>query len=71
MSKARDERVKLVAGTANTVGLAFLGFAFVRPVVEGDPLGLDVATFVGLAFAAHGLAHHLSGKLDGGADDRG
>lgn len=67
MSKAREERIKLVATTANTVGLAFVGFALVRPLVEGDPLGWDAVTFSALAFAAHGVAHYVLGKLDGGS----
>ena len=55
-----NERVKLLAGFFNTIGLGFIGFAFVRPLVEGgfvfDP-GVLLFTFTGVAM--HAVAHYI------------
>ena len=64
MSKAREERIKMVAGTANTVGLAFLGFALVRPLVEGDGVGWPAILFTMATVVLHLLAHYVLGRLD-------
>ncbi|MBM2575966.1 hypothetical protein JQC91_06590 [Jannaschia sp. Os4] len=65
MSKAREERIKLVAGSLNTVGLAFVGFALVRPLVERTNVEIDALIYGGIAFALHGAAHYVLKRLDG------
>jgi hypothetical protein len=66
VSAGRTERIKLVATTFNAVGLGFLGFAFVRPVTEGDALGWRTLLFCLVAFAFHLAAHYVLKRLDDG-----
>jgi hypothetical protein len=60
-----NERTKLVATSWNAIGLAFLGFATVRPLVEGTAK-VDLAFFVwvGMALAFHGAALYALGKIE-------
>ncbi len=51
---AYNERVKLRATFLNALAIGFLGFAFLRPLVEGT-LTLNLLT---LAFLATGLVLH-------------
>ena len=51
-----NERVKLRAGFLNALGIGFLGFAFLRPLVEGT-FALNLLTVV---FLATGLVLHRS-----------
>jgi hypothetical protein len=49
-----NERVKLRAGFLNALALGFLGFAFLRPLVEGT-LSINLLT---VAFLSTGLVLH-------------
>ncbi|ARE40003.1 hypothetical protein RGUI_1862 [Rhodovulum sp. P5] len=52
---AYNERIKLRAGFLNALGLGFLGFAVLRPLVEGT----FAPTALTAAFLFTGLALHV------------
>ncbi|NNE52671.1 MAG: hypothetical protein HKN30_09745 [Sulfitobacter sp.] len=60
-----NERVKLLAGFFNTIGLGFVGFAFIRLLVDGtiafDPV-LVAFTMTGVAM--HAMAHYILRYLE-------
>ena len=51
-----NERVELRSGFLNALGLGLIGFALLRPLVEGG-LALNLSTIV---FSATGLALHAA-----------
>ena len=60
-----NERVKLLAGSVNTIGLGAIALGVVRPFI--DPLvDLDLvsAASVGVALALHVLAHYILGRVE-------
>ncbi|MEM6306316.1 MAG: hypothetical protein AAF744_16485 [Pseudomonadota bacterium] len=76
MSRRRDplathnERVRLFSGFINAVGLGFIGFAILRPLVELEAAidGLFVFwALIGLAL--HGWAHYVLRYLEKGDQD--
>ena len=62
---SHNERVKLRASFLNALGLGLLGFALLRPLVEGD-LVLNPATIVYSAtgLALHAAAHYILRYLE-------
>ena len=62
---AHNERVKLGANSVNAVGLAFVAFGIVRPLVDPD-VGLSLASivFAGAGLALHCLAHYILKQLE-------
>lgn len=50
-----NERVKLLAGFVNAIGLGLIGFAILRPLTESLASG---ATWAALGWGAVGLAMH-------------
>ncbi len=70
MSRRRDrlavhnERMKLLAGLFNAIGIGLIGFAVLRPFAENafifDPV-TAVSTGFGIAF--HGAAHDVLARL--------
>jgi hypothetical protein len=60
-----NERVKLRAAFLNALSLGFLGFALLRPLVEGTlVVTLLTAAFLGTGLALHGLAHYILRYLE-------
>ncbi|WP_284265798.1 hypothetical protein [Roseicyclus amphidinii] len=60
-----NERVKLRAGFLNALAIGFLGFAFLRPLIEGTlSLNLVTVAFLLTALALHGVAHHILRYLE-------
>ena len=59
-----NERIKLLAGFVNAIGLGLVGFAVLRPLTE-DPGSVDSLTFVwgSIGLAMHGLSHYVLGHL--------
>ncbi|MBC7145571.1 MAG: hypothetical protein H5U24_09225 [Thioclava marina] len=59
-----NERQKVMATSVNAIGLALVGFAILKPVVEQnrhDPVQLMVWGIIGLAL--HGISHYILGNL--------
>ncbi|KEO55378.1 hypothetical protein [Thioclava pacifica] len=59
-----NERQKIMATSVNAIGLALVGFAILKPVVEQsrhDPMQLAVWGIIGLAL--HGISHYILGNL--------
>ena len=70
---AHNERVKLLAGFFNTLGLGFIGVAFLRPLVEGT-LVLEgfLVSYTATGVALHGVAYYIVRYLEKEvADDDG
>jgi len=60
-----NERVKLRAGFLNALAIGFLGFAFLRPLIEGTlRLNLITVAFLLTGLALHGLAHYILRYLE-------
>ena len=64
-----NERMKLLAGFFNAIGLGLIGFAVLRPVTDGTPLTLLTLFWGSVGFALHGAAHYILGRLRKEADD--
>ena len=65
-----NERVKLLAGFFNTLGLGFIGFAFIRPLVEGGFIfAPEVLLFTLTGVAMHAAAHYILRYLEKELDD--
>jgi len=60
-----NERVKQRATYLNALSLAFIGFAFLRPLIDGT-LTVNALTLVFLVtgVALHGAAHYLLRHLE-------
>lgn len=62
---AFNERVKLLGGFVNALGLGLIGFAILRPLTESLVSGATWAAMawgiVGLAM--HGLSHYILGNM--------
>lgn len=60
-----NERVKLRAAFLNALAIGFLGFALLRPLIEGT-LAVNLLTLVFLAtgVALHGAAHYILRYLE-------
>jgi len=60
-----NERVKLRANFLNALALGFLGFAFLRPLIEGT-LSVNLLTIAYLAtgLALHAAAHYILRYLE-------
>jgi hypothetical protein len=60
-----NERVKSRATYLNALSLAFIGFAFLRPLVEGTlTLNFLTVTFLLTGVALHAAAHYLLRHLE-------
>ena len=66
MSKAREERIKLVAVTFDTGGLGFFGFAAIRPLADGIAPGWLALGSAAVALLLHVIAHCVLGRIDDG-----
>ena len=68
---ANDERVKLLAGFSNAIGIGLIGFAILRPLTE-DIGNAKLSTLwwgvAGLAF--HGISHYILGLICKEAKER-
>lgn len=62
---AYNERVKMLASTANALALALVGFALIKPAVDGT-IRMDgvFVLWVGLGLAFHVAAHYLLGLVE-------
>ncbi len=60
-----NERMKLLAGFVNAIGLGLIGFAILRPLTDNIVNGASWAFWgwavVGLAM--HGLSHYIMGNI--------
>ena len=60
-----NERVKLRAVFLNALAIGFLGFAFLRPLVEGTlSLTALTAAFLATGLALHAAAHYILRYLE-------
>lgn len=59
----RNERVKLVAGFLNAIGLGLIGFAVLRPITSGVNPSLLSLWWSVVGFALHALAHYVLGYI--------
>lgn len=60
-----NERVRQRATYLNALSLAFIGFAFLRPLIEGNlTLNLLTVTFLVTGVALHASAHYLLRHLE-------
>ena len=61
---AFNERIKLMAGLFNALGLGLIGFAVLRPVTEiGFSVGWFSAAWGLLGLFMHGVAHYILGYI--------
>ncbi|QDY68894.1 hypothetical protein [Qingshengfaniella alkalisoli] len=67
---AYNERVKLLAGFTNAIGLGLIGFAILRPMTA-DPAQLGPLSWYwgGSGLAFHIIAHYILGRLRKGVTD--
>ena len=62
---AYNKRIDLLVSTANALALAFIGLAFVKPVVDGTmALRGPAAVTIAAGPAMHGLAHYITRYLE-------
>ena len=60
-----NERVKLRANFLNALALGFIGFAFLRPLIEGTlSVGLLTVAYLATGLALHGMAHYILRYLE-------
>lgn len=60
-----NERMKLLAGFLNAIALGFVGFSFLRPLVEGTvAFDTTLAIWIGTGLVLHVLAHYILGYLE-------
>lgn len=65
-----NERMKLLASYMNALSIGLVGFALLRPLVENlETLNFTTLWWCGLAFAFHGLAHYILGRIEKEAPD--
>ena len=59
-----NERVKLFSGFFNAISIGLIGFALLRPIVEGtiNVQSLPFA-FIAAGLAFHAIAHYILGYL--------
>ena len=59
-----NERMKLLAGFLNALGIGLIGFAVLRPLADPDAAGLGLTAWWGIAgLALHAAAHYVLGYL--------
>ena len=59
-----NERVKLLAGFSNAIGLGLIGFAILRPLTENTLVFGGVSLWWGAAgLVFHGFSHYVLGRL--------
>ncbi|ABD54782.1 hypothetical protein [Jannaschia sp. CCS1] len=60
-----NERVKLRAQFLNALAIGFLGFALLRPLIEGTlSLNLFTIAFLVTGLALHAMAHYILRYLE-------
>ena len=60
-----NERVKLRAAFLNALSIGFLGFALLRPLIDGTlSVNLLTLAFLVTGLALHGMAHYILRYLE-------
>lgn len=64
MSIVRNERLKLLANSLNAIGLALVGLAVLRPMIEATQASwLAVAGWGITAIVLHVVSHYILGHM--------
>lgn len=65
-----NERIKLLAGFLNAVGLGLIGFAVLKPVTETNaPADLAAIAWGAVGLALHAAAHYVLGYMQKEVDE--
>jgi len=60
-----NERIKLRATTLNSMGLGFVGFSLIKPLIDDGPrsIGVTEAIWIVVGVALHYVARYILGML--------